>query len=423
MHKIRRERSIVGLIFLGIVTGLVLFLLMFWVAFGASANSRPNVLFIVLDDLNLSPGAYGGQAITPNIDRLAAEGTRFDNAYCQFTLCNPSRASMLSGKRPETIGVLRNEAEPPNVLTFPEHLSNNGYFTAGIGKIAHEGWPNSVKWNHRETATEIGEPVIPSPAVKDKHRVDGRIARRVVKQIKKHRNAPFLIAAGFTLPHAPTIAPQKYLDLYQEEDIITAEIPGNDGMTEQERRIKRKEYYACVSFVDAQIGLILDALDTCELRDNTIIVFTSDHGYLLGEHGIWDKRQLFWPVAQVPLIISAPDKLQGTSLAIVELLDIFPTLVDLTGLPLPSVEGRSLTPLLDNPALLWSSYAYTATIENQRSPVFYSVRDERYSLILHESLAVELYDRIADPNELENRLSDPSYTNQRTRLQDAFQSR
>jgi iduronate 2-sulfatase len=378
----------------------------------------PNVLFIMMDDLSSSLGCYGGQAKTPNIDALAARGIRFDNAQCQFTLCNASRASMLSGLRPSTLGVFKNTTEPPKVLTFPEYFTAHGYWTAGIGKIAHEGWPDTARWDLLQTADQIGDVTEQKWTAKDKQLVDGRIARRVAKLIKKHRGAPFLIAAGFTKPHAPTICPQKYVDLYRQQDIQIATNDGDDGLTDPERQRARLEYYACVSYIDAQIGLILNELDRTGLRESTIIVVTSDHGYLLGEHGIWDKRNLYLPTMEVPLIISGAEGLRGVSSpAIVELLDLFPTLTALCGLPAPSLEGRSLVPLLFDPLQPWSQYALTQTIHNKKTPVETAIRDDRYTYIEREGVGVELYDHLTDPLEIFNQIGNPAYGDVALRLQ------
>ncbi len=389
-------------------------------------SSKPNVLLIVLDDMNMNLGTYGHTLVkSPNIDRLASQGMRFDRAYCQFSLCNPSRASFMSGRRPETTGVLRN-ADPPRVKLkdeafLPEYFSRNGYFTAGVGKVMHDRVENAVKWDVFEGPAQVGD--LPAQKHcgghwwcatdnKDEEERDGRVARRIIKLIEQNKDKPFFIAAGFSLPHSPWYAPRKYFDLYPLETIPLPEADTDNQNTEENKRQSRASYFACVSFVDAQIGLIIDELERQSLADNTIIVFTSDHGFHLGEHGIWDKRSLYEESARVPLIVFAPGKQGGASSArIVELVDLFPTLAELCGLPTPDgMEGTSFVPLLTDPARAWKKAAFTLTIKSKKSPLYRSVRTERYAYIEGAGTdPAELYDHQTDPAELKNLATDPAY--------------
>jgi iduronate 2-sulfatase len=389
-------------------------------------SSKPNVLLIVLDDMNTSLGVYGHPVVkSPNIDRLASKGMRFDRAYCQFSLCNPSRTSFMSGRRPETTGVLRN-ADPPRTKLkdeafLPEHFSRNGYFTAAVGKVMHDRVQNAVKWDVFEGPAQVGD--LPSEKHcgghwwcatdnKDEEEKDGRVAQRIIKLIEQNKEKPFFIAAGFSLPHSPWYAPRKYFDLYPLETVPLPDASTDDQTTEEDKRQSRASYYACVSFVDAQIGLILDELERQALADKTIIVFTSDHGFHLGEHGVWDKKTLYEESVRVPLIVFAPGKQNGASSSrLVELVDLYPTLTELCELPTPDgMEGTSFVPLLTDPARAWKKAAFALTIKSKKSPLFRSVRTERYAYI--ESAGedpAELYDHQTDPKELKNVALDPAY--------------
>ena len=248
----------------------------------AETPQRVNVLFIMMDDMNNSLGCYGNSLIkSPNIDALAASGTRFDRAYTQFALCNPSRTSLLSGLRPDTTGVLRNNEDPrvriKDGLFMPEYFHQMGYFTARVGKIAHDKRADSVSFDVSEGHEQLGAiDASKQPKChdqwwcatdnKDEEEPDGKIARRVVDLLEKNRSKPFFIAAGFGLPHSPWYAPKKYFDLYPLDSIQLPEEPQGASVDEERIREGRAAYYACVSFVDAQIGLIVKALDRLNLR-------------------------------------------------------------------------------------------------------------------------------------------------------------
>ncbi len=372
----------------------------------AHAAAKLNVLLIAVDDLNNDLGCYGHRIVqSPAIDRLAARGVRFDRAYCQFPLCNPSRVSMLSGRRPDATGIMDLQTPPrthlKDVVFLPQYFRRQGYFAGHVGKIFHTGpaFEDPPSWDTeiRETgkvppkSAVIREQTIERPqkyhvewAVlnsSDAETADGVVARQGSEMLQQRAAAdkPFFLAIGFRRPHAPYAAPRKYFDLYPPDHIgPLAEPPdhlraipaaaltypaGTRPISESERQEAVAAYYACISFVDAQIALVLDTLDRLDLWKNTVVVFYSDHGYQLGEHGgLWHKMSLFEQSARVPMIVAAPGTLTAgqSCAALVELLDVYPTLVDLCGLPGdPSLEGKSLRPLLDNPKGQVKNVAFT----------------------------------------------------------------
>jgi uncharacterized sulfatase len=281
---------------------------------GQEKKPAVNVLFIAVDDLNTAIGCYGHPLVkTPNIDRLAARGARFERAYCQYPLCNPSRTSLLSGRRPDTTRIYLDgtpaRAFLEGVDLLPEYFGRFGYFTAHVGKIGGAArWDVSIKSEHSEK--EGGPLKVEWRATKneDENEPDGQTARRVVRLLEQHKSKPFFIAAGFGRPHLPFVAPQKYFDLYPPDKVVLPKEPPDvrknvpaiafdrhkETLTEAQARQATAAYYACVSFMDAQLGLVLDAMDRLELWDNTVVVFWSDHGFHLGEHGgLWRKAKLF----------------------------------------------------------------------------------------------------------------------------------
>ena len=425
-------------------------------------TARPNVLFIAADDMNCDLGVYGDPMVkTPNLDRLARMGVRFDNAYCQQPLCGPSRASLMTGLRPDTLDMhtLKHELRQknPDVVTLGQLFRNNGYFSARAGKIYHYGNPGQIgtdanddpaTWDQRYNPAGIDKTQEDSivrygpqkgglgismawwdPVSKDEEHTDGMVASRIIKLMKEKKNEPFFLAAGFFNPHCPYVAPKKYFDLYPLEKITVpnleqaradlADVPPMavqrdmkrwpyyfDGVTEEQARKCKQAYYACNSFVDAQIGRLLDALDENDLVENTIVVFWSDHGYFLGEKGLWYKRKAFERSARMPLIISAPGMDRGTQTQKpVELLDLYPTLADLCGLKAPeTLEGKSLKPLLRDPDFAnWNKPAVTQ-VWHSRNAWGYSLRNERwrYTEWLQGKAGRELYDHASDPNEVHN---------------------
>src|SRR6266581_1040903 len=355
----------------------------------------PNVLLIISDDLNDSLGCFGNSMVqSPNIDRMANRGVRFERAYCQYPVCNPSRTSLLSGLRPEKTGVMTNGTHPipdkndPPLL--PRFLRDQGYFCARVGKIYHDskrmldgkplrttddpaGWDISedepiVGDDPEETAAikeaqQGGEPRrIAKLDVKDEETGDGWVARRVVKLMdeKLPKDGAFFLGVGFRKPHLPWVAPKKYFDLYPLEKITPPTYPADhlksllpiavNKTVGQEVPIQQAKefiaaYYACVSFVDAQVGLILDAMERLKILDNTVIVFIGDHGFHLGDHGMWGKSTLFEQSCKAPLIVCGPGIGGGACARPVEFLDIYPTGVDMVGVAVPSgLQGASVRP-------------------------------------------------------------------------------
>jgi uncharacterized sulfatase len=428
-----------------------------------SKQKDPNVLFIAVDDLACSLGCYGDLvAKTPHIDRLAATGVCFERAYNQLPLCNPTRASVMTGLRPDEIRVYDLDRhfreEIPDAITLSQQFKHRGWFTARVGKIYHynvpasigtdgfddpPSWQQTVNPKGRDKAEEHlifnAEPHRKISAAlswlaadgADEEQTDGMIATEAIKLMRKHKDEPFFIAAGFFRPHTPYVAPKKYFEMYPLEEMRLPYAPDGDrddiptaafahncpvphyGLDELTCRKATQAYYACVSFVDAQVGRLLAALKKLGLEDNTIVVFWSDHGYHLGEHnGIWQKRTLFEQSARSPLIIRAPRaKGNGTpSRRIVEFIDIYPTVIDLAGLKVPShLAGRSLRPLLDDPLAEWNGHAVTQILrpadDRLATPVMgCSIRTARwrYTEWAEGQSGVELYDHAGDPMEFHN---------------------
>ena len=430
----------------------------------AHAAERPNVLFISVDDMNNDLACYGNAQIkSPNIDRLARRGVQFNRAYCQFPLCSPSRSSLMTGLRPSKTRVFDLQYHfrdgLPEVVTLSQLFKNNGYYAARIGKIYHYGNPGQIgtsglddppSWTEvfnpaGSDKTEIEKQIInytprrglggamcllSDPTGRDEEHTDGMVATKAIELLEARKNEPFFLAVGFYKPHTPYLAPKKYFDMYPLETISLPELPSNGtngvprpalastapwpwfGVTEQQARECKQAYYATISFVDAQIGRVLDALDRLKLWDDTIVVFWSDHGYHLGEHGLWMKQSCFEESARVPLIIAAPNtKARGkTSDRIVELVDLYPTLADLAALPRPQpLDGASLRPLLDNPKARWNRPAFTQ-VQRGGFPG-YSVRTERWRYTEWDDGArgAELYDHEKDPRELNNLAGHPRH--------------
>jgi uncharacterized sulfatase len=423
----------------------------------SSATRPPNILFIAVDDLNCALGAYGHPIVkTPNLDRLAARGVVFDWAYSQFPLCNPSRASMLTGRRPDEIGVYdlktHFRSTVPAVVTLPQYFRQQGYHVARVGKIFHYGVPRDigtpgfddpVSWDKAfyprgrdKDEEKLVTNFTPKRGLgnalayyanddKDEQQTDGKVANEAIRLLREYqKGGPFFLAAGFFRPHTPYIAPKKYFDLYPLSSIPAPPDPTESlrdvpeialrdhplflGLNPEQQRLIRRAYFASVSFVDAQIGRLLSALDELGLADNTIVVFWSDHGYLLGEHGQWQKQSLFEESARMPMIAAGPGIARGRHCqGVVELLDVYPTLVEMAGLPARSdLSGRSLVPLLRNPAQPWPYAAFSQVAAGR------SIRTTawRYSEWGDEGKrGLELYDHLHDPLEQHNLAKDPKY--------------
>jgi iduronate 2-sulfatase len=439
------------------ILGLIALLLPPSAAWGAAgAAPRPNVLLVVVDDLNLTLGAYGNRTVkSPNIDRLAARGARFDSAHAQYPLCNPSRVSFLSGRRPETSGVyiLGTPARTalPDAVMLPQLFRQNGYFTAGAGKVFHSAKVNdAASWDfYQDEATRDegeqaaiaarygrgggdgdGRPawhVLAGDGSRTRDGVNAATIRRFIAE-KSSGGAPFFLALGFHKPHLPWTAPKRFFDLYPETGIAPpAEPPMSDippialqtelsGFAQPESRAGAiRAYHACISFIDHQLGLVLDELDRRDLTKNTLIVFFSDHGFHLGDHGgLWAKLSAFRASTRVPLIMAGPGVPAGVAVTgPVELLDVYPTLADLAGLQAPGgLEGRSLRATLNGgaPAGHARSLVYHYDVAANRDVAGRTVigPDWRYTEWGGGGAGRELYWHSEDPEEYRNVAADPA---------------
>lgn len=429
----------------------------------AAKNAKPNVLFISVDDLRPELGCYGKATMkTPNMDKIASQGIVFESAFCQIAICMPSRVSVLSGYRPETVlsGKIESDKFPKGMIPLPQLFRNEGYTAVSIGKIfhynddgtkfwdrkytdtfheqaAHHGWCSgyqleankSVFANYGRSLTRNGVDKLVRPAsveisnAPDEAYPEGIIAKTAVEELRKLKAAgkPFFLATGFYRPHLPFVVPKKYWDIYNRDDI---HLPANsapviDGVTKYDwnelRRYgdipnqgplsgeKAKElihgYYASVSFSDAMIGKVLDELKKLGLDKNTIIVLWGDHGWNLGEHGWWCKHTNYETSTRTVMLASAPGmKKNIRTEALVELIDLYPSLCELTGIKAPDyLEGTSFVPLMKNPKQPWKKAAFSM-IGGART-----IRTKEYRLIEHsKSGAIELFDHKIDPGETRN---------------------
>ena len=463
----------------------------------ANESRKPNILFIICDDLNTHVSTSGYEQIhTPTFDNLAKDAMTFSRAYCQYPVCGPSRASLLSGLYPESTGVLDNKLDirktRPNTISMPQFFKENGYWTAAIGKVFHNekadhgvvAWDDAPSWfkndelpvvmaarmkfedeygdvdkpNNRKKWREAMKNVLdplnaqtppghgPS-GLRDEQHKDGKNASQVSKWLKEkaYGDKPFFIALGIHKPHVPFLAPKKYFDLYPRQKIqfyrdranLWDTIPHDAGSgrykafgfelgveNEPRRREFMQAYHACISFIDAQIGIVLQTLKDEALYDNTVIVLTSDHGYHLGDHFLWGKVTLFDIGAKVPFIVRVPGvtKAGSRSDAMVELVDIFPTLSELGGLETPShLQGTSIVPMLQDPARKHTKdFAYSVV---RRGPdLGYAVRNQQWRYGKWPS-GEELYDLKSDPHERKNVARDPDFAGPLTELRHVLTAR
>lgn len=497
------------------------------------ALKKPNILFLAIDDLRPELGCYGSSiAVSPNIDKLAANGLLFNRAYCQQAICGPSRASLMSGARPESIGVTHNytllrDGDMPNVITLPQHFRSNGYETVYCGKVFHgkdaldelswsrqpvknhpdmKGLPKPVGFalqenielqakNKKEMYAKYGEQAkyglasgpafecadVPDQTYGDGYNTDLAIAT-LKDMLSKNPDKPFFLGLGMKKPHLNWVAPKKYWDMYNPQDIpmakhqeapkdgasmalhasfelrVRSNIPNKGDLTPDLSRELKHAYLACVSYIDAQLGRMIDALEEAGVADNTIIVLWGDHGWHLGDMGVWGKATNYEISTRVPMIIytpNMPDENRGVKTdALVELVDIYPSLCELAGVELPAhLDGTSYAPLLENPNQKWKEAAYSqfpnsalrewgafplrpgmretffgpliSDVEDgimkqmgetwerdlfENYMMGYAMRTDQYRLILWkdrrnqeaEPLYVELYDHHADPYETTN---------------------
>ena len=455
-----------------IVAGVVL-------APAASAADKPNVLFVAVDDLRPALACAGDpHAKTPNIDRLARQGTVFTRAYCQQAVCSPSRSSLLTGRRPDTTKVYdlvtHFRTALPDVVTLPQHFKANGYYAHGVGKIYHGGYNDEPSWSvpwegtkgrgfgpdgqkllgelrakakaDNADASRVRGLPFEAPDVADDYLNDGWTASRAIEILKarKGQKEPFFLAVGFAKPHLPFVAPKKYWDLYDPAKLPVAEsadppkdapkfapqfggelrayqgIPKSGPVPPETARKLVHGYYAAVSYMDAQLGRVLDALKEQGFADNTVVILWGDHGWHLGDHGMWCKHTNYEKATRAALLMSRPgQKAAGAKTdALVEFADIYPTLADVCGLPKPAgVEGYSFAPLLDDPKKPWKAAAFSQYPRGGKDtgPLMgYAVKTDRYRYVEWrkrggtEVVARELYDHQADPNEDRNVAADPA---------------
>ena len=425
-------------------------------------SEKLNVLLIIADDLNCDLGAYGNLVVkTPNIDRLAKRGILFQNAHNQYPLCGPSRASFMTGMYTNQTKITKNNMNlrnsVPDVITLGQRFRQQGYQSIRIGKMFHYDNPSAIgtsgnddiySWD--QTVNPYGRDKFEEYKIKtltprkyggtlswlaangtDYEQTDGIAASEAIKKLDDFikKDTPFFLAVGFFRPHTPFVAPKKYFDFYDREKIEIPEISSDYLSTLPEPAVKsirskknqldlekelsqeiKEAYYATISFVDAQVGRILDHLESCALDENTVVVFTSDHGYHLGEHGHWQKQTLFDNATRIPLIISAPnlENKGAKSISPVELIDLYPTLMDLVNITTPKhVVGKSLVPIMKNVNASVRSSALTRWRNG------YSIKTKRFRLTKwgrNGELGYELYDHNNDKNELINLVKNKDYS-------------
>ncbi|RED94954.1 sulfatase [Marinoscillum furvescens] len=417
-------------------------------------STYQNVLFIIVDDLKPTLGAYGDSlAITPNIDKLASRGITFTNAHCNFAVCGPSRGSFLSGLRPETLGILDNVTPLQPKLqgrpTLPKLFLQNGFETIGLGKTFHDKEPDHedpAAWNayYKYGSTEKGKQGLKvnptddqlpwcywqAAEGDDEDQADGRIAQKAVELLHEKRDQPFFLAVGFHKPHDPYVAPKKYFDWYTLEQCTPPVLPDqwqpaykhslpgwskvfHETMTEKEQREFIRSYYACVSFMDAQVGKLLDALEATGQAENTLIVFMGDHGYHLGEHNWWNKVTVYEEGTNAPLIVAGNKIAEAgkTSNALVEFIDLYPTFLDLMGISEKPdhLEGESFAQLLDNPNASFKEAVYASTLRGETTGRMVKTEEWRYIEWDEGVKGKELYNQQNDPQEYVNLAEDPAH--------------
>jgi iduronate 2-sulfatase len=416
----------------------------------AGETQRLNVLFIAVDDLRPELGCYGNKLIdTPNFDAVAKRGVKFDRAYCQFPLCNPCRTSMLTGRHPNSTGVYDNRTffldAHPDFVSLPQHFKANGYVTARTGKIFHGGIDDTDNWmiggqQRVDQKTRPGQDPRQSDRIvklegDGESHGDYQSATRAIELLDELKDKPFFLAVGFSKPHSPPTAPEKLFDLYRMTNIPLppdfearpvlprgfpeASVPMRSGdlfigrdATPAEARDVIEAYYASTTFVDRQLGRVMEAFDRLNLHERTVIILWGDHGYHLGEKGKWSKHNSIFEVAcRVPMMICLPGGAAGrSSPRTVQLLDIYPTLCEACGIsPPPGLEGHSFVSLARDPLADWPHPAYTVC--RNGPAIGQSVRTERwrYSEFTGEGGGALLFDHDSDSHEMKNLADDPQY--------------
>jgi iduronate 2-sulfatase len=430
----------------------------------AHAVTRPNILLICVDDLKPTIGCFGDPiAQTPHIDAMAKQGVRFHSAYCNQAVCAPSRNALMTGVRPQTIGIydlathFRKAA--PDVTTFSQYFIEHGYVAEALGKIYHVGHGNiddqrswsKPSWRPRQPGYVLQAslqnivtdkrgkkrgPATEAADVPDETYADGAIADEAIKRLKllsESSQQPFFLAVGFMKPHLPFVAPQRYWDLYDAETLPMpktktppegapsfaptnfgelrnySDMPAKGAIDEPTTRRLIHGYYAATSYMDAQLGRVLQQVEALDLRDNTIVVLWGDHGWHLGDHGMWCKHTNYEQAARIPVIVAAPTGQKGkASDGLIESVDIFPTVAALAGLPTPeAIDGRSFANVVLDPAAKARSYVTHVYPRGDR--IGRAIRNERYRMIEWKvpgkpsaSAEIELYDYREDPNETLN---------------------
>jgi iduronate 2-sulfatase len=450
-------------------------------------NSKPNVLFLCIDDLRPELGCYGVKEIkTPHIDAIASKGILFERAYCQIANCNPSRSSFLTGRRPDTTKIYELESSfrqnLPDVVTLPEYFKQHGYFTQSIGKVFHGGIDDAQSWSvpsfssggfknegldlhspetikkitsERDSQMKARENSWEAVTGNSEKTGDGNLASKAIEAMETltKKDQPFFLAVGFRKPHLPFRAPQKYFDMYPLDKVPLSKNPNppkdapeiafnnleelrtykdiqEEGpIPESKARELVRGYYASTTFVDDQIGRLMEALDRLKLSDHTIVFLLGDHGFHLGEHGHWAKLTAFESSTRAPLIFCDPGVIKSgiRTKALVEFVDVYPTVCELAGLQVPSgLEGTSMLPLMKNPELEWKSAAFSQVTrgidillplygQENKLIMGYTIRTDRYRYTewkrMYEPgtpvMASELYDHEKDPGEDINIASAP----------------
>lgn len=451
-----------------------------------SEQKKPNILFIAVDDLKPMMGCYGDSLIkTPNLDQLAKTGVVFTNAHCQQAVCAPSRASILSGMRPDFTKIYDLKTlirdKNPNIKTLPQHFKENGYSTAAVGKVfdvrsvdeGHDSISWSIAYEPIKGANSKGGGYVfekkrisvEAPVVADSLTMDGRVLQKssqLLNDISK-KDSPFFLAVGFHKPHLPFVAPKRYWDLYDRNDFQIhpfqempmgapnfayqpgweirtqyEDIPKSEKFSEARQLELIHGYHACVSFIDQQIGLLINQLDDLGLKENTIIVLWGDHGWHLGDHDIWCKHTNYEQATRSPLMISYGSNYKGKSNSPAEFVDVFPTLCDMSGVKAPAnLDGKSLVPVMAGKQTKIKDVTVSQFHRNGNL-MGYAFRNERYryivwmkskfktsdTLALHDSLIVakELYDYQTDPMETRNVIDEIDYKTPRLEMEKQSQS-